>query len=164
MGRSTVDPKTLRDEIARLRDLDLQALRAKWREHYGRPAPKTLRRDFLARAVAYQMQVEVYGGLKPSTRRRLREIAEALRDGKGETLFSAPRIKPGTTLVRSWREETHYVMTLEHGFAWKGKQYRSLSEVARAITGTRWNGLVFFGIKPRSSGNKNAKKPGADHA
>jgi hypothetical protein len=159
-----VDPDTLEDEIARLRDLDLPELRKRWQKHYGTPAPKTLRREFLARAVAYQMQVEVYGGLKPSKRRRLRQIAEALREGREEAIFTAPRIKPGTTLIRSWGNETHTVMALEEGFAWKGKRYRSLSMIARTITGTNWNGLVFFGVKPRAGGNKNALKRVSIHA
>lgn len=159
-----VDPETLEDEIARLRDLDLQELRKRWKAHYGTPAPKTLRRDFLARAIAYQMQVEIFGGLKPATRRRLREIAEALRDGRGEGIFSAPRIKPGTILVRVWRNETYTVTALEEGFAWKRRRYRSLSMIARAITGTQWNGLLFFGVKPRAGGNKNALKREQSHA
>ncbi|MCC6947024.1 MAG: DUF2924 domain-containing protein [Bradyrhizobiaceae bacterium] len=159
-----VDPCILEDEIARLRDLELSELRRRWEKHYRTPAPKTFRREFLIRAVAYQMQVEVYGGLKPATRRRLRQIAEALREGREEAISTAPRIKPGTALVRSWRNETHTVMVLEEGFAWKGKRYRSLSQVARAITGTQWNGLVFFGIKPRPGGNKNAQKRRDSHA
>lgn len=161
--RRSLNASNLEDEIARLRDLDLSELRDKWRKHYKTEPSKSFRRDFLVRAVAYQMQVEVYGGLKPSTLRRLKKIAEALREGKAEAIFTAPKIKPGTLLVRSWRDENHTVMALEQGFAWKGKRYKSLSEVARAITGTQWNGLVFFGVKPRSLGNKNALKRSVDN-
>lgn len=159
--RRSLNASNLEDEIARLRDLDLSDLRDKWRKHYKTEPSRSFRRDFLVRAVAYKMQVEVYGGLKSSTLRRLKQIAEALREGKPETIFTAPKIKPGTLLVRSWRDETHIVTALEDGFEWKRKRYRSLSEVARAITGTQWNGLVFFGVKPRAPGNKNAAKRGA---
>lgn len=156
--RRSLNVGKLEDEIARLRDLDLSELRDKWRKHYKTEPSKSFRRDFLVRAIAYQMQVEVYGGLKSSTLRKLKKIAEALREGKPEAIFTAPRIKPGTLLVRSWRDETHIVTALEEGFEWKSNRYKSLSEVARAITGTQWNGLVFFGVKPRSLGNKNAQK------
>lgn len=155
-----VDPDTLEDEIAHLRDLDLQELHRRWRSLYGRPAPKFFRRKLLIRAVAYQMQVKAYGGLSEVTKRRLREIAEAVRDGNEETVLGGPRIKPGTRLIRLWQDKTHTVEVLSDGFKWEGRKYPSLSGIAKAITGTNWNGYTFFGLKRRPSKNKNGAGPG----
>ena len=147
---------TLEDEIARLRDLDLLALRKRWLNLVGRPAPKFFRRKFLVRAVAYQMQVAAFGGLSDKTRRRLREIAEAVRTGNEHAVLATRRVSPGTQLIRHWREKTYSVTVLDDGFAWNGARFASLSAIAGAITGTNWNGYAFFGLKQRS---KN--RPGA---
>lgn len=139
--------QALEAEVARLPDLGLAELRARWMVLYGRPAPKFFRRKLLVRAVAYQMQVKQYGGLSEATKRRLREIAAAARDGSFDAVDLEPRIKPGTKLVRTWKKLTHEVMVLDDGFAWKGEHYTSLSTIAKTITGTSWNGWRFFGIK-----------------
>jgi len=156
--RRSVDPRKLESEIASLPDLGLVELRERWKKLYGCPAPKSFRRNLLTRAIAYQMQVEAYGGLRPPLRQRLRRIADTIRAGSGDPLALGPRIKTGTKLIRSWQGVIHTVTALENGFEWQGSRYRSLSEIARRITGTRWNGLVFFGVKPRPAGNKNALK------
>jgi hypothetical protein len=158
MARRTVDPETLESEIAQLGDLDITELRKRWQKHYGRPAPKTFRCNLLIRGLAYQMRVEVYGGLSPATKRRLREIAEAVRTGNEEAVLAGPRIKPGTQLYRAWQDKTHRVNVLNDGFEWQGSWYQSLSAVAKAITGTNWNGYAFFGLKRRPLKNKNALK------
>jgi len=157
--RRLVDPTTLDVEIAKVRDLDITALRAQWHKLYGRPAPKTFRRNLLRRGVAYQMHVAVHGGLSAATKRRLREIAEAVRAGNEDAVLPGPRIKPGTRLYRVWQDKTHHVTVLDDGFEWEGTRYASLSAVAKAITGTNWNGYAFFGLKRRPSKNKNALKP-----
>ncbi len=138
--------KALEAEIARLPDLGLAGLREHWMRLYGRPVPKYFRQDLMVRAIAYQMQVKAYGGLSVATKQRLREIAEAARDGTFDAVDLEPRIKPGTKLVRTWKKATHEVMVLQDGFAWNGKRYTSLSTVAKTITGTSWNGWRFFGI------------------
>ena len=159
MSRGTVDDAALEAEIGRLPDLSLLELRHRWRTLFGHPAPKSLRRNFLARAVAYQMQVEAYGGLSVATKRRLREIANAVRTGDANAMLGSSRIKPGTQMIRQWQGITHSVTTLVDGFEWNGRTYKSLSAVANAITGTNWNGFAFFGIKRAPSGNKNASGP-----
>lgn len=145
-------------EIANLSDLDLAELKRRWRTHYACPVPKYFRREHLIRAVAHSMQVAAYGDLKSSTMRLLRGIVDSVRVGNDEGIGFGPRIKPGTKLIRAWQDKTYIVMALDKGFEWQGMRYRSLSEIARAITGTRWNGLLFFGIKRRPAGNKNALK------
>jgi hypothetical protein len=156
MVRRQFDLSALRDEIAQLRDLDLPALRERWEQSHGSPAPKTVRRSMLIRSLAYRFQAEALGGLKPSTTRQLRQILDATRAASEMPVSSSPRIKAGTKLIRVWQDKTHTVTVLADGFEWNGSRYRSLSEIARSLTGTRWNGLVFFGVKPRSSGGKKS--------
>jgi hypothetical protein len=159
MPRGTIDDVALETEIGRLPNLSLFELRNRWKALFGHPAPKSLRRNFLARAVAYQMQVEVYGGLSVATKRRLREIANAVRTGDANAMLGSSRVKPGTQMIRQWQDTTHTVTALAGGFEWNGRTYKSLSAVANAITGTNWNGFSFFGIKRAPSGNKNAAGP-----
>lgn len=110
----------------------------------------------MARAVAYQMQVAAYGGLSAATRRRLREIAVTVRNGDHSGVLGGVQLKPGTQLIRQWQNTTHTVMVLDDGFALDGRTYKSLSAVAKAITGTHWNGYAFFRIKRAVRGNKAA--------
>src|SRR6266446_5206353 len=159
MPRGTIDDVALETEIGRLPNLSLLELRQRWKTLFGHPAPKSLRRNFLARAMAYQMQVETYGGLSVATKRRLREIASAVRNGDANAILGSSRIKPGTQMIRQWQTTTHTVTALAEGFEWNGRTYKSLSAVANAITGTNWNGFAFFGIKRAPSGNKNAAGP-----
>ena len=159
MSREAIDDAALEAEIRRLPNLSLLELRHRWKTLFGHPAPKSLRRTFLARAVAYQMQVEAYGGLSVATKRRLLEIAHAVRNGDANAMLGSGRIKPGTQMIRQWQDTTHTVTALVEGFEWNGRNYKSLSAVANAITGTNWNGFAFFGIKRAASGNKNASGP-----
>lgn len=147
--------------LADLVALDLDSLRARWLKLTGRPAPRAFRRKVLARALAYEIQVAENGGLSPAVKRRLRQLALAAREGRfEETLGTAP-LKPGTLLVRVWQGQTHRVMIMADGFAWNGATYGSLSAIAKAITGTSWNGWAFFGLARSSGRNKNAAKPKA---
>lgn len=157
MGRATPNRQAVEDEIASLCDLDLPALRERWRGLFGNPAPKSLRRALLIKACAYQIQVEAFGGLSAATKKRLREVAEAARTGAD--VLATPRIKPGTQLLRSWQGKTHTVRAVADGFEWNGRRFGSLSAVAKAITGTNWNGLSFFGLKRVLIANKNAAGP-----
>jgi hypothetical protein len=159
MTRRTSDAAKLDAEIGRLPDLGITELRARWQELFGRPAPKSFRRNLLVRGVAYQMQVQVYGGLSDKTKRRLREIAEAVRNGDPDAVLPGPQIKPGTRIVRLWQDKTHNVLVLVDGYQWDGKTYKSLSAIAKAITGTNWNGYTFFGVKRRPMTNKHAAGP-----
>jgi hypothetical protein len=97
------------------------------------------------------LQEEALGGLRPERQRRLRNIAEQAGRGGKLDLAAAPRLKPGTRLLREWQGRTHEVLVSDNGFVWQQARYRSLSQIARAITGTSWSGPVFFGLKPRST-------------
>jgi hypothetical protein len=136
-------------EIAHLRGLGLESLRARWRIVTGRRAPVHLPKNLLFRSLAYRMQADVHGDLDSGTIRFLDRIAS---DPGLQTRASLPRsdadlVRPGSLLVREWEGVSHRVMALAEGYAWNGATYRSLSEVARAITGTRWNGPRFFGLR-----------------
>jgi hypothetical protein len=158
-----IERETLETEIARLCGLGLPELRAVWEKHYGTMAPKTLRRDILIRSIAWRIQADAAGGLKPATRKYLRQVAEGAQSGTVVRAFLTGRIKPGTKLIRVWLDKTHTVMALADGFEWQGSRYRSLSKIARTITGTRWNGLVFFGVKTRPLESKAAIRTKAAH-
>jgi hypothetical protein len=135
-------------EIARLGGLDLDGLRTRWRTATGRAAPAHLSRSLLLRLLAYRMQAEVLGDLDAATIRFLDKIASDRKSpGRAIPLPDGEVVKPGALLVREWEGTTHRVMAVADGYAWKGGTYRSLSEVARAITGTRWNGPRFFGLR-----------------
>jgi len=146
MARRTVDPLHVADEVAGLGDLCLADLRQRWEALFGISPPKSLRRDFLIRACAYRIQVKAFGGLSAATKRRLHAIAEGLRDGR-PVAAPPPRIKPGTRFIRSWGGKVHTVTALDRGFGYGGQRYRSLSAIAREITGTSWNGHAFFGLR-----------------
>jgi len=98
--------------------------------------------------LAYRTQEIAYGGLKPATRAELRRIARAIENSSYSTdQIRKPRVKPGTRIFRQWRGETHEVVVTESGFEYRRARYNSLSEIARKITGTRWSGPAFFGLK-----------------
>lgn len=145
-------------ELADLATLDLEALQRRWRRLNGRPAPEHLPRHLLVRLIAYRIQAEAFGDLDSKNIKLLRELAKqrAKKAGGGgvptlESLnLSSRGVRPlaaGTVIGREHGGTMHHVMVLTDGFAWNGTTYRSLSEVAYAITGTRWNGPRFFGLK-----------------
>jgi Protein of unknown function (DUF2924) len=137
-------------ELSHLPTMETGDLRELWRGLFGNLPHSKLRRELLIPILAYRLQEKAFGGLKPSTSRRLRAAAADIGEGKkpaGQDL--APR--PGTRMVRQWQGKLYEVVTLESGFMFDGQKYRSLSEIARAITGTRWSGPAFFGLKKRRS-------------
>jgi len=141
-------------EIAALETLGLPALRELWKKLYRRPAPRFFRRELLIRGIAYEMQVTAYGRLSPKTRKKLLKIAAAHEAGPGFTTAAAPRkLRPGTRLVRAWKGVTHTVNVLGDGFEWNGQKHRSLSAIAREISGTNWNGFNFFGLDRQKGGD-----------
>lgn len=139
----------LEQKIKQLPELPRPALRELWRELFGKlPHPK-LRREILVPILAYRLQEKEYGGLRPSTARRLKALAEECANGKKPASRSNGHSRPGTRMVREWQGQLHEVRVLENGFAYRDRIYRSLSEIAREITGTRWSGPAFFGLKKR---------------
>jgi hypothetical protein len=146
MARKRIDPQAIEQEVAALGGFPITVLRERWAQLFGAPPPKSLRREFLIKACAYQIQVKAFGGLSAATKRRLRAIAEGARTGESAPATPQLKIKPGTRLVRAWGGKVHTVTAAPKGFEYQGQRYRSLSAIARAITGTSWNGRVFFGV------------------
>ena len=152
--------------VERLRTLDGEELRHEWRNLLGKRAPKALPKSLL-RALAYRLQALQLGDLDPQTLRVLDAYAAKSRGrlngrvrldqlrGRSAASYGLA-VKPGSILVREWSGELHRVTVLESGFVWNGGTYRSLSEVARAITDTRWNGPRFFGLGRESEASRRA--------
>jgi hypothetical protein len=136
-------------EIALLKSLDVDQLRARWKILYETQAPTRFSRDLLMRAVAYRMQERVLGGLKPATRRLFKRVSQDARARRPISVAPLRKLAPGALLIRQWGGAKHQVTVLERGVMFRGKPYRSLSAVARVITGNRWSGPLFFGLKTR---------------
>ena len=133
------------EELPRLSKTKLVTL---WRELFATSPHPKLRRTLMIPILAYQIQEQAYGGLKACTRRRLGKLAAELeRDGKAP-LVNKPHLRTGTKLLRRWQGQMYEVLVVEEHFEYRGKRYTSLSEIARQITGTRWSGPAFFGLKP----------------
>jgi hypothetical protein len=161
MDRRSVDRDAIEAEIDRVQSLGLDALRtlerssraqlrALWTQELGDKPPHSLGRDVLALGIAHARQERLYGGLtKPVTRELDRLLAHALADGVtgGRKPAASPLPRTGTILVREWQGTTHHVTVVNDGFLWNGQTHRSLSKIARAITGTKWNGPRFFGMR-----------------
>lgn len=144
-------------QISDLKDKSFAELKKLWLEYNQTEAPP-YRRGYMIRALAYRIQELTYGGLSPQTARKLDElIAEA--EGLKIKRKSKPVQMPvtGTRLIREWRGERHEVVVLPNGFEYAGRQWKSLSAIAELITGTHWNGLMFFGLRraPDRSGTDN---------
>jgi hypothetical protein len=140
--------ETLEVEIARLGDLNLAELRGLWAKRLVKPR-QLLSTELTRRWLAWELQAAVRGGLDAGTRRRLRQLTEALRLNTATHATPDTSVKPGTVLTREWAGTNHKVLVLEDGFNWNGRIWTSLSEIAFRITGTRWSGPRFFGLKRR---------------
>ena len=136
--------------LAALKTTPTPDLKTQWRDLFDSEPPPFNRR-YLESRLAYRIQELAYGGLKPETVRRLERLGEELdgRDRKKSRTRADMMPIAGTRLIREWQGVEHVVTVTAEGFEWQGRPYRSLSAIARAITGTRWNGWVFFGLKRR---------------
>jgi len=133
-------PERLKEHLDGLSKLGAPELRAEWAKVHRATAPRHISRDLLLRGIAYRLQERMYGGLKPPTLKRLQKIAADLEKEPESPPLQAAALKPGVRVLREWKGETHIVEVLAKGFAWQGETYRSLSAIARAITGTQWSG------------------------
>ena len=152
---------SIEGEVAHLRDLDLKGLRARWQSVFQRPPPLHLPRHLLFAVLAFRIQADRLGDLDHETRKIL-DRTNANKSGlaMADRLKSLDRkrteLTPGTVLVREWDQQSHRVMVLADGFAWNGQTYNSLTKVAFAITGTRWNGPRFFGLRDKQAPTSEA--------
>lgn len=140
--------------IAALADLPIGELRQAWSAAWGAPPPKGARRRLLTLGIAWKWQAAVHGGLPKPLQRRLAALEAGFHrgggaDGARPVRPAAPRLMPGTRLVREWKGERHTVQVTETGYLWRGESWASLSAIARAMTGSRRNGPAFFGLRER---------------
>ncbi len=146
-GSHATDGKQVAETLAALPSMSKADLRAEWRRIFRSHPPQHIRGDLLVLALAWKVQEKAYGGLTAAEKRRLVRIADDLKTYGQPSKDSAIRVKPGLKLVREWHGETHNVLVLENGFEWNGQRWRSLSAIAREITGTPWSGPRFFGLQ-----------------
>jgi Protein of unknown function (DUF2924) len=145
----------IESRLAGLPELSRTALCDLWKEHFGTSPPTQLRRNLMIPILAHRIQERAFGSLSAGTQKRLRELAEGFANHSEQIVMSKPSLKPGTRLVREWRDQVHLVNVEANGYEYKGGRYKSLSQIARLITGTRWSGPVFFGIKSESAKDKS---------
>jgi Protein of unknown function (DUF2924) len=123
-----------------------------WAQIVGKPPVLSASRELLVNTIAWHLQARQFGGLSPSVQRRLERLVAAIERGEPvRPLTASARLRPDTTLERQWRGETHVVTVAADGFTYRGQHYRSLSQIARIITGTRWNGPAFFRLRQGDS-------------
>ena len=141
-------------DLARLAQMDLDALREAWKTHIGSAAPSSMSRELLRLALGYRMQEQALGGLSRRAALRLKALDSARAGNRPSS--PVPQLKPGSKLIREWQGKVHEVLSLEDGtFAYRGRTWRSLSEIACAITGVRWSGPRFFGLADGSGGARD---------
>ena len=140
---------TLEDKLTALATMSPAQLAGEWQRVLKAPAP-VMTPDLLRRGIAYRLQEQVHGGLKPSVVRELERIG-GQSDRTAPVAVAGLHIKPGTRLVRDWGGATHHVLVEEQGFSYRDQRYSSLSEIASIITGTKWSGPRFFGLTGRGA-------------
>jgi hypothetical protein len=150
------DPSDIEAEIAGLLDRSTQELRVAWRQLHRAAPPQGLSRDLLIRALAHQLQEQSDGATGRALRRRLQTLIGE-REKRGASFDPAVVLKTGTTLVRQWRGHTHAVFVRDDGLEYEGERYRSLSVIAKRITGAHWSGPRFFGLTKPAGASAPAK-------
>ena len=159
-------PDPIPARLAALKTTPTPDLKQQWRDLFDSEPPPFNRR-YLESRLAYRIQELAYGGLKPETIRRLERLGEELDGGdRKKRSIRADRDRPitGTRLLREWQGVEYIVTVTAGGFEWQGRPYKSLSAIARAITGTRWNGWVFFGLKNHRGVSGGGRRPVNDPA
>lgn len=148
------------DEIKSLATATIPDLKAKWTALAGREPPRFAKRSLLTQLIAWELQAKAFGGLDPALRRYLLTSGSAAKAAGERSALTPPQasLRPAVKLIRSWKGVTHLVAVIDGGFVWQDKTYRSLSMIAREITGTSWSGPVFLGLrKSKSNGAKVAE-------
>lgn len=128
-------------------ETSLKELQAEWKQHFKKSPPANARREFLRNHLKWYHQSKQYGGLSRKSKSQLKQLTQQLRDGVDLTPDTDLTLKPGTKLLREYKGCNYEVVVCEDGYQYDGQLYNSLSKIAREITGTRWNGKLFFGVK-----------------
>jgi hypothetical protein len=162
-GRASTQ-SSIEDEIAHLRGLNLKGLRSRWQSVFQKLAPVHLTQHLLFAVIAYRLQADRFGDLDHATKQMLnglaaKEAGPAISARLASFDQKRTKLTPGTVLVREWDRRSQRVMVLAEGFAWNGQTFDSLSKVAFAITGTRWNGPRFFGLRDKEDRLRTEAQP-----
>jgi Protein of unknown function (DUF2924) len=158
---TSVDASAVEAEVGRIGAMNKAELRSVWRIKYKSDPPRAFGPDLLRRSLAYRLQEEAFGGLPARTKRELDHLIALLNKKPTSRIELPRRIKPGAVLIREWRDKVVRVTVVENGFLFEGKTFSSLSEIALLVTGTKWNGPRFFGL--RSPPRADAPTPAADN-
>ncbi len=150
---TTAGSAPVAEQLADLTSLSREGLKERWRSLYGTEPPRNSSQEFLRGAIAYRLQERSFGALKPEIRRSLERAAGDASERKPIRIEPARSATPGTVLLREWHGNRHQVTVLDHGAIYRGKRYRSLSEIARVITGSKWSGPLFFGLRSSAKGD-----------
>ena len=142
--------------LVRLSELTIFELRGEWRRLHRTPPPMQLSRDLLTRGITYKLQERAYGGPSMATARKLEQAAAGPPSRGAAKPTPSVSLRPGTRLVREWRGITHSALIHADGIEWRGQRYSSLSVVARKITGARWSGPRFFGLRRQLDSHSRA--------
>lgn len=144
---------SIADRLSSLADLKKPALSELWQQLFKTSPPLRMGKGVMLQFLAYRIQEEEFGGLSNRGHRRLRELANSIAANTSTSASPRLTIKPGTRLVREWKDQVHIVNMEEGKYEYRGARYESLSEIARLITGTRWSGPLFFGLKAKAIQN-----------
>jgi hypothetical protein len=155
---SQAQKEKLSSDLSGLATLSDADLKVRWRNLYGTEAPRCIHRSLLISAIAHRVQERALGDLRSSTRRHLMRVASGAADACQSRNYPGLSLRPGTVLVRDWGGVTHQAKVLQGEVLFRGKRYKSLSEVARLITGARWSGPLFFGLKVRAKEKSNGSR------
>lgn len=150
MLNSTNDDAEIEKELAELSKSPIKQLRDRWLVLFRAAQPPAFGPDLLRRGIAQRIQEQRYGGLSAPVLRQLNQVMKAMADNPSGRIELPRRIKAGAVLVRTWKDKSYRATVLDNGFSFEGRTYPSLSEIAREITGTRWNGPRFFGLRTKS--------------
>jgi hypothetical protein len=144
------DAAQVERDLAQLHAMPLADLRVAWLARFGAQPPKLKTREILLRIMAWRIQADVFGDHTPEVKRKLTQLAAAFEKDPNRAIGLVPDLKPGIVLAREWKGVVHRVLVQHEGFIYAERHYRSLTDIARTITGSRWSGPRFFGIEPRA--------------
>jgi hypothetical protein len=159
MSNATDQNAEIERELTDLSQSPIQQLRQRWRAVFRTEPPPAFGPDLLRRSIAQRIQEQHYGRLSISAQQQLSQIVKAMASKPSGRIELPRRIKPGAVLVKTWKGKSHRVTVLDDGFSFEERTYVSLSEIARKITGTRWNGPKFFGLRANSPITESAVLP-----
>jgi Protein of unknown function (DUF2924) len=145
---------SITDRLASLPRMQKEALAPLWQELFQSDPPLRMRKEMMVQFLAYRMQEQEFGPLGERSQHRLCQLAQAIKDTSNVPSLQKVSVKAGTRLIRQWKDQVHVVNVEEGSYEYRGNRYDSLSEIARFITGSRWSGPLFFGLKGRAMNTK----------